>query len=74
MMQRNYLFLREWAPLVGLSETRAYKLAQAGRVEGAKKIGRIWLIPNNQKRPAILPAGRPKAKVNQDEAINRRSK
>lgn len=36
---------REYGELHGLSQVRVRKLCEAGRIPGAKKIGKTWIIP-----------------------------
>jgi hypothetical protein len=40
------------------SRQRVLQLVKSGRVIGARKDGKEWLIPNRAKRPALLKPGR----------------
>ena len=43
--------IKQAAKLWGLSERRVAFLCNEGRVSGAEKHGRIWVIPSNSKKP-----------------------
>jgi excisionase family DNA binding protein len=45
------------AGALGVSERYVWKLARLGRMKGAQKIGRDWLIPSP---PVVLPSIRPR--------------
>ena len=51
--------LSEWARRVGVSSVRAGQWARAGRLPGAVRPARDWLVPADTERPRFLPAGRP---------------
>ena len=40
----------EVAKILGVSRTRINQLCRAGKIEGAKKVGRDWVIPSVFKR------------------------
>lgn len=44
--------IKEAAKLWGISERRVAVLCNEGRVAGAEKHGRIWVIPSNSKKPS----------------------
>ncbi len=44
--------VKEAVGLWGISERRVTLLCREGRVDGAKRDGRIWLIPEDAKKPA----------------------
>lgn len=44
--------IKEAAELWGISERRVAVLCNEGRVAGAEKHGRIWVIPSNSKKPS----------------------
>lgn len=51
------LSLPEWAVSVGIDRTNANRLANAGRILGAVKIGRNWAVPEGTPKPEPLPTG-----------------
>lgn len=51
------LSLPEWAAQVGLDRSNANRLANAGRIPGAVKAGRNWVVPEGTAKPAPLPTG-----------------
>jgi len=38
------------AKILGITRTRVLQLCRAGRIEGAEKVGRDWLIPARFRR------------------------
>ena len=46
------MLVKEAAKLWNLTERRVSSLCKEGKIEGAKKQGRSWLIPVDAKRPA----------------------
>ena len=50
-----FLSIREFAARLGVTERRARAIAASGRVAGAVKIGRDWLIPESAR---VLPGAR----------------
>lgn len=51
------LSLPEWAASVGLDRSNANRLADAGRIPGAVRAGRNWVVPEGTPRPDPLPMG-----------------
>ena len=47
----EYMEVRKAAEDWGLQERRVTALCRLGRIEGAKKVGKLWLIPSD----AVLP-------------------
>ena len=48
----NYLNARQFSENWGISERRIIKLCKDGRIDGAIKNGRQWLIPENTLKPS----------------------
>lgn len=48
----DYISVKETAKLWGIDSSRIGRLARAGRIEGAKLVGRNWLIPKNAVKPS----------------------
>ena len=48
----GYVTAKEIAEKWELSTRRVRILCSEGRIEGAEKVGRDWLIPENAKKPA----------------------
>lgn len=44
--------IKEAAALWGLTERRVNELCKTGRIEGARKEGRVWIIPADAQKPA----------------------
>jgi excisionase family DNA binding protein len=56
MKQLNeFISAQAAAVTLGVSERYVRRLARQGRVQGAQKIGRDWLIPSP---PVVLPRGK----------------
>lgn len=58
----KYLSVKETAQKFDISERRVQKLCESGRIEGAKMISNVWVIPNTAQKPVdgrqpILPKG-----------------
>jgi len=47
----EYISIKEAAQLWGIDTSRIGRLARSGRIEGAKIVGRNWLIPKNAPKP-----------------------
>jgi excisionase family DNA binding protein len=47
----EYMNTKEAAKVWGVSDRRVRKLCSDGQVQGAKRVGRYWLIPNNTHKP-----------------------
>ena len=50
-MIEGYLSIREVAEKWNLTPRRVQVLCVTGRIEGAGKIGNVWAIPADAKRP-----------------------
>jgi excisionase family DNA binding protein len=53
----SLLSIQEAAAALGVSEQWLRQLARLGRVRGARKVGRDWVIPSP---PRVLPSTRPR--------------
>ncbi len=47
----DYLTTQEAAEKWGISRRRVSKLCQEGRIDGAKLMGKVWLVPDNVAKP-----------------------
>jgi len=47
----DYLTTKQVAEKWGISQRRVAKLCSEGRIEGAKLMGNVWLVPENSKKP-----------------------
>lgn len=47
----EYMTAQEAAELWGISVRRVQRLCKENRIEGVLNINRVWLIPNNAKKP-----------------------
>ncbi len=47
----EYMSCAKAADKWGISERRVQKLCEENRIQGGSKFGRIWLIPQNAKKP-----------------------
>ena len=47
----EYIEVREAAEKWGILERRVTSLCRLGRIEGAKKVGKLWLIPSDAGKP-----------------------
>ena len=47
----EYLTAAQTAEKWNISRRRASKLCSEGRIEGAKLMGNVWLVPENAKKP-----------------------
>lgn len=47
----DYISVADVAQKWGISCKRVQVLCKAGRIEGAKQISRVWLIPCNAEKP-----------------------
>ena len=58
MIRKSELIsIQEAAAALGVSEQWLRQLARLGRVRGARKVGRDWVIPSP---PRVLPSTRPR--------------
>ncbi len=48
----EFMNTKQAANLWGISERRVRKLCSEGQIEGAKRVGRAWLIPDDTQKPA----------------------
>lgn len=56
----GYMTLKEAAERWGIGDRRINTLCLEGRIEGAGKIGNVWVIPENTEKPvdARVKSGR----------------
>ncbi len=47
----GYISLREASEKWGISVRRINVLCSEGRIEGASKIGNMWVLPENAEKP-----------------------
>jgi len=47
----NYITTKEVAEKWGISDRRVLQYCNAGRIEGAVKMGNTWIIPKDAKKP-----------------------
>ena len=47
----DYMNAKEAADKWGLSVRRVQVLCEQGRVDGAERLGNVWLIPKSAKKP-----------------------
>ncbi len=47
----GYISLREISEKWGISVRRINELCLEGRIEGASKIGNMWVVPENAEKP-----------------------
>ena len=47
----EYISCAEAAEKWGISERRVQKLCEVGRISGAVKFSRVWLIPKDAEKP-----------------------
>lgn len=47
----EYLSISQMAEKWGVSNRRIQRLCLEGRIDGAKKISNIWLLPEDAKKP-----------------------
>lgn len=47
----KYITVAEAAEIWNISERRIQKLCEENRIDGAFKFSRIWIIPQNAKKP-----------------------
>ena len=52
--------VKEAAQKWGVSTRRISEYLRAGRIEGAYKIGFIWVIPDDAQKPPKIPPGKKK--------------
>ena len=48
---KNMMRVKEAAVLWGITERRITSLCKEGKIEGAKKVGRFWMIPTEAEKP-----------------------
>lgn len=48
----EYMSAQEAANLWGISKRRVQKLCSQGRIDGVMKVGIVWAIPRDAKKPA----------------------
>ncbi len=64
----EYITIKEAAEKWEMSERFLQRLCKQGRVEGAKKLGVVWVIPQNAKRP-VTSRGQEAKKEQAERAI-----
>lgn len=78
----DYRNVRETAESWGISDRLVQRLCSGGRIEGARKLGGTWIIPENAEKPEDLrkrrstgrePAERPTVEVSQPDEKHRPS-
>lgn len=50
----KYLSCSETARIWGILKRRVQILCKENRIQGVEKVGRIWLIPSDAKKPSDL--------------------
>lgn len=50
----DYVSAKEKSEEWGISLRRVQKLCEQGRVQGIQRLGKIWLIPKEAKRPVDM--------------------
>jgi len=48
----DYITVRQAVEKWGVSERWVHKLLEDGRIEGAVRFGRAWMIPKDAQKPA----------------------
>jgi len=46
-LTKRMIGTKEYAQLHGLSQVRVRQLCEAGRIPGAQKVGKTWIIPED---------------------------
>ena len=67
----EYLKICEVAKEWGISERGVQALCAQGKIEGATRFGRSWMIPKNAKKPIDGRTKSGKASVNKDMPMPR---
>lgn len=49
---KGFMTLKEASEKLGISERRINTICLQGRIDGASKIGNMWVVPDNMKIPA----------------------
>ena len=65
---KTYLSLREAAEKWGVSERRINQYCAEGRIEGAQRIGKVWAVPADAKKPVDPRKTRKQEKAMQKKA------
>ncbi len=68
-MKLDWITPQKAGQLWGITERRVQALCIAGRIEGAVKLGRVWLIPKTTPKPID---GRTKEGRKSDLSVNSR--
>ncbi len=50
----GYITSKEAAERWGIGERRVRAMCTQGRIEGADRVGRLWVIPTDAKKPSDL--------------------
>ena len=69
----EYLKICEVAKKWGISERGVQALCAQGKIEGATRFGRSWMIPQNAQRPLDGRTKSGKAQVNEDMPLPRKT-
>ena len=69
----EYLKICEVAKIWGLSERGVQALCAQGKIEGATRFGRSWMIPKNAQKPIDGRTKSGKAHVNEDMPLPRKT-
>ena len=69
----EYLKICEVAKIWGLSERGVQALCAQGKIEGATRFGRSWMIPKNAKKPLDGRTKSGKAHANEDMPLPRKT-
>ena len=69
----EYLKICEVAKMWGLSERGVQALCAQGKIEGATRFGRSWMIPKNAKKPLDGRTKSGKAHANEDMPLPRKT-
>ena len=51
VLYMKYLTVKQTAEKWNISRRRVSKLCSEGRIEGAKLMGNVWLVPEDAKKP-----------------------
>ncbi|MDE7424381.1 MAG: N-6 DNA methylase [Lachnospiraceae bacterium] len=68
----DYLPIQELSNRWNISKRRIQILCKEGRIEGAKMIGNMWVVPSDAKRPRDARVKNPTVTKNKDTSIVRR--
>ena len=69
----EYLKIEEIAKLWGLGFRRVQLLCSSGKIEGAVRFGRDWMIPKNAQKPVDGRTKTGRTLINQDMPLPRKT-